>query len=1022
MTNLYQKSLQALFLALITSTSWGQNVPNQAQGVPTQELIHYWNFNNNASISTLTTATSSVVSGAAINAVAGGSSVIELDGTGQNFSVQNLNARNSDVAGTHLRFNLPIGGALVFNVPTTGYDDVIVKFATRRSSSGAGTQSWYYSTNGTDYTLLQTVTPNNGDPALVSLDFSAIAAADNNANFKLKVEFSEAPGSTAGNNRFDNFTVEGVVSAAPDTAAPTVAFTPTNSSVNVSTTPIIRIVFNENIRLVNNDPINNVNVDALVELKLNDASGASASFDATINGKEILISPLVPLLRGQKYYLAILPNVIEDESNNILTTTQSATFTTQSPTIAYKSSFVTVDENSGTLNFELTLTSPFTSSVDLVVKTAPFSTADDKDFTLVTKTLTFDANSTTSQIVTIPIIDDTDLEQQAEYFVLSLENANGISVTGTTTATVYIKDNDRLAPVPNNAINLNYIGSFDPSGSNTSTCEIVVHDPTSQKLFTTSAIAGFLDIVDFTNPSAPIVVKTIDMNPYGGVTSVAVKNGVLAVASPNDNEQLDGSVVFFNTDGDFIKQVTVGALPDMITFTPDGTKVMTANEGQPSVDYTVDPEGSVSIIDLTGGVANLSQSNVTTLNFTAYNAQEAALMASGVRKVKSTSTLSQDFEPEYITIDSNSNKAWVALQENNAIAEINLTNNTITSVWALGTKDISKPGNGFDVSDNNGQVLIANWPVQAFFIPDAIANYTANGTNYIVTANEGDEKEYGSYTERVAVGSMTLDPAVFPNAAVLKQSNNLGRFRATNANGNTDADAEFEAINCVGTRSFSIFDATTKQIVYDSGDDFEMYTASNYPTIFNADHTSSNATKNRSRAKGPEPEGVTTAVIGSKTFAFISLERVGGVMVYDVTDPTAVKFADYKNSRSTSAYAGDNGPEGITYIAADKSATGKAYILVANEISGTITIFEVTDPSLSNNEITSAPKTFNIFPNPSETGIVYFNRVADYDLFDISGKLIQSEKEALTINTASLKTGIYFVKTGEGIVKKLIVK
>ena len=1022
MTNLYQKSLQGLFLSLLASTSWGQNVPNQTQGVP-QELIHYWNFNDNSSISTQTAVSSSVVNGAAINAVAGGTSIIDFaNGTGQNFDVQNLNARNSDPSGAHLRFNNPIGGALVFNVPTTGFDDIIVKFATRRSGSGAGTQSWSYSTDGTSYTPLQTVTPNNGDPALASLDFSSISAADNNANFKLKVEFSEAPGSTAGNNRFDNFTVEGVISAAPDTAAPTVAFTPTNSSTKVSTTPVIKIAFNENIRLVNNDAINNANVDALVELKLNDATGTSALFDATINGKEILITPIVPLLKGQKYYFAILPNVIEDESNNVLTTTQSASFTTESPTVAIKSTFLTVDENSGTLNFELTLTSPSASTIDLVVKKAPFSTADENDFTLATQTLQFDANSTASQIITIPIIDDTDQEQQAEYFVLSLENANGIMVTGSTTATLYIKDNDRLAPVPNNAINLNYIGSFDPSGANTSTCEIVVHDPASQKLFTTSAIAGFLDVIDFNDPTNPTVVKTIDMNPYGGVTSVAVKNGILAVASPNDNEQLDGSVVFFNTNGDFIKQVTVGALPDMITFTPDGTKVMTANEGQPSVDYTVDPEGSVSIIDLTGGVANLSQSNVTTLNFTAYNSQEATLMASGVRKVKSTSTLSQDLEPEYITIDSNSNKAWVALQENNAIAEINLTNNTISSVWALGTKDISKPGNGFDVSDNNGQVLIANWPVQAFFIPDAIANYTANGTNYIVTANEGDEKEYGSYTERVAVSAMTLDPAVFPNAAVLKQTHNLGRFRATNANGNTDADAEFETINCVGTRSFSIFDATTKQIVYDSGDDFEMYTASNYPTLFNADHTSSNATKNRSRAKGPEPEGVTTAIIGGKTFAFISLERVGGVMVYDVTDPTAVKFVDYKNSRSTSAYAGDNGPEGITYIAADKSATGKPYILVANEISGTITVFEINDSNLSNNEVTSTPKTFAIFPNPSESGIVYFNRVADYDLYDMSGKLIQTKKEALTIDTASLKTGIYFVKTSEGMVQKLVVK
>ncbi len=133
----------------------------------------------------------------------------------------------------------------------------------------------------------------------------------------------------------------------------------------------------------------------------------------------------------------------------------------------------------------------------------------------------------------------------------------------------------------------------------------------------------------------------------------------------------------------FLKQVTVGALPDNISFTPDGTKVLTANEGQPNDDYTIDPEGSVSIIDISGGIENLTQSNVTTLLFDAFNAQETALIASGVRKLKLSSTLSQDLEPEYITTAANSEKAWVTLQENNAVAEINLTNNTITDVWAL---------------------------------------------------------------------------------------------------------------------------------------------------------------------------------------------------------------------------------------------------------------------------------------------------------------------------------------------------
>jgi DNA-binding beta-propeller fold protein YncE len=543
-------------------------------------------------------------------------------------------------------------------------------------------------------------------------------------------------------------------------------------------------------------------------------------------------------------------------------------------------------------------------------------------------------------------------------------------------------------------------------------------------LFTTSAVAGFLDVINFSDPTNPTVITSIDMNVYGGVTSVAVKNGIVAVASPNTDETLNGSVVFFDTNGTFLKQVTVGALPDMIVFSPDGTKVMTANEGQPNTTYTIDPEGSVSTIDISDGIASLSQANVTTINFTSFNTQEAALLSSGVRKVKTTSTLSQDFEPEYITISADSQKAYVALQENNAIAEINLTNNTITDIWALGTKDISIPGNGFDISDNNGQVLIANWPIKAFYIPDAISNYTVAGTNYIITANEGDEKEYGSFTERTTVGAATytLDPVVFPNASILKQNHNMGRFRTTNVNGNTDADVDYEVINCVGARSFSIFNATTKQIVFDSSDDFERYTAANFPTIFNSDHES-NSVKNRSRAKGPEPEGITVAKIGTETFAFITLERIGGVMVYNITNPNNVSFVDYKNSRSTSAFAGDHGPEGITYIAPENSPNGTPYVLVANEISGTITIFEVDTNALTTPDFGNRVKTFALFPNPSnQDGIVYFNRTADIEVFDLTGKVVLTQKEAQTINTKSLATGTYLVRTNEGIVKKLIVK
>lgn len=996
-----------------------------------QDLMHYWNFNNNASVAAITTP-SQTLGGASINAIAGGISNINFaEGVNQNFNVLNINAQNGDAHGTHLRFDDPIGGTLVFALPTSNYENVIVKFATRRSAQGAGSQLWSYSLNGTTFTSFETIAPNNGDPALATLDFSAISEADNNPNFKLKVEFVQGSGGTGGNNRFDNFTMNGTSIGGEDTTAPNVAFLPANASTNIVINTNPTLTFNENVRLIDDSAITNNNVASLVELRMNNSTGAAVPFTATFASNVITIVPSSPLTNSQNYYVALLPNVVEDLNDNAITTVKSAEFTTAAfdAKISMASNFVTVEENAGTLNFVLNLVSPTTGSVDLVVKGTPFSTADANDFTLVTQTLNFTAGSPLTHTIQIPIIDDTAEEQQAEYFVLALENPVNFSITGNPEATIYIKDNDRLAPVPNQDITLEYVGSFDPSGNRSSTCEIVVHDPASQRLFTTSAVAGYLDIIDFSNPTelnASSIVSSINMNSYGGVTSVAVKNGIVAVASPNANEALDGSVVFFTTDGVFLKQVTVGALPDMITFTPDGTKVLTANEGQPNADYSVDPEGSVSVIDISGGIANLTQNNVTTMYFTQFNSQETALIESGVRKLKSTSTLSQDLEPEYITISADSQKAWVALQENNAIAEINLANNTYTSLWVLGTKDMSIVGNGADISDNNGQVLIANWPIKSFYQPDGIASYTANGSNFIVTANEGDEKEYTGFVERIVVGAAnyTLDPVAYPQASMLKQNHNAGRFRASAFSGQaTGNPASFEQIYALGSRSFSIFNAETKEIVFDSGDDFEMYTAFNptFSSIFNSDHEA-NGFKTRSRAKGPEPEGVTLATIAGKTFAFIGLERIGGVMVYDVTNPNDVKFVDYKNNRTVSAYAGDHGPEGITFVSAANSPNNKDYVIVANEISGTLTLFEVNSENLSTPEYDKKPKTFVLFPNPASDGIVYFNRVADIEVYDFTGKLIHSEKQALTINTASLSSGIYLVKTSEGITKKLVVK
>jgi hypothetical protein len=665
---------------------------------------------------------------------------------------------------------------------------------------------------------------------------------------------------------------------------------------------------------------------------------------------------------------------------------------------------------------------PGTGTVKLTPRFGPFSTALSADHTFASSTVTF-SSSTPFVEVTIPIFNDK-VSEQDEYLNILMESPTGGVITGLPFFTVYIQDDDRAVIAPAKNIELNHIASFDPNPAVGSTTEIVVHDAKSQRLFMTSAIQDRMDIADFSDPKNIKLIKSIDMTPYGGITSVAVKNDVVAVASPNVNEQLDGQVVFFSTNGDYISKVTVGALPDMITFTPDGKKVLTANEGQPNLDYSVDPEGSISVIDISGGAANLTQAQVKTIDFKSWNAGEADLKAKGVRKLYAPSTMAQDFEPEYITVAADNIKAWVTLQENNAIAELDLSNNTVSAIWAMGTKNMNASGNGFDASDVSGSILLANWPVQSFYLPDGMANYSVNNKNYLITANEGDEKEYTPLNERTTVGAVILDATKFPQGDMLKETHALGRFRITNTQGDTDGDGDYDALYSVGSRSFSIWDATTKSLVWDAGDQLEWIT-SKHPAvgrIFNADNEGI-ALKGRSRAKGPEPEGVTVAEINGRSFAFVALERTGGVMVYDVTNPTAPVFEDYQNTRSNTALTGDLGPEGIQYISNANSPTGKPYVIVANEISGTITVFEII-----NNTLVSAVETINTnqnivaYPNPA-TDHIFVKNVDFMTITNMVGKVVyQGQNQADGIKVDNLATGVYFIRDNYGRTCKFVVK
>jgi 2',3'-cyclic-nucleotide 2'-phosphodiesterase/3'-nucleotidase/5'-nucleotidase len=491
-------------------------------------------------------------------------------------------------------------------------------------------------------------------------------------------------------------------------------------------------------------------------------------------------------------------------------------------------------------------------------------------------------------------------------------------------------------------IELRLLGTYATGEFGAGAAEIVAHDPKTQRLFVVNGADSTVDVLDASDPSHPSLLFSIPMAPYGDqANSVDVHHGVVAVAVQADVKTAPGKAVFFDTDGNFLNAVTVGALPDMITFSPDGRTVLTADEGEPNDDYDVDPLGTISVLDLKHGVERLTESDVTILDFAAYN--DGALDPS-VRIFGPNATVAQDLEPEYVAVSHDSKTAWVTLQENNAVAVVDIKARKLTSLVGLGFKDYSTAANRLDPSDRDGAISIANWPVFGMYQPDAIAAFRTGGRTYLITANEGDARDYDGFSEEARVGAITLDPVAFPTRATLRMNANLGRLNITTATGNTDGDAELEALYTFGARSFSIW-SDTGELVFDSGDRLEQIVAATYPAFFNAGNDD-NAFDSRSDNKGPEPEAIAVGELYGAVYAFVGLERVGGVMVYDVTDPTAPRFVEYVNNRdftaaANTAAAGDLGPEGLHFVPREESPTNTPLLVVANEISGTTTVYEI---------------------------------------------------------------------------------
>ncbi|MGI3167945.1 choice-of-anchor I family protein [Pseudooceanicola sp. C21-150M6] len=470
--------------------------------------------------------------------------------------------------------------------------------------------------------------------------------------------------------------------------------------------------------------------------------------------------------------------------------------------------------------------------------------------------------------------------------------------------------------------------TFD-SGAGEGGSEVVAHF--DGRLYITDGAEDRVNVVDAATGELVFSIDLTVVPDYDGLNSVTVSASGIAVAIERDIDDFDNGVVArFSLDGTYIDAIEVGNLPDMVTFSKDGTMIFVANEGEP--DGGTDPMGSISIIDVATGVAQ-------TFDFTQFDAMAEELAEAGVR-IFPDNMPSTDFEPEYIA--EADGKLYVTLQEANTVAVFDLETMSWEALQPLGLADHSVDGNGIDPSDRDDAIDIHTVPVMGIRMPDAIAATEIDGQVYYFTANEGDDRgdfDEGGDAARVGdildgdVPGLSIDPSV--------DTTGLERLTVSIIDGDTDGDGDIDVLHSYSSRSFSIFDAAGN-LVFDSGDDFEQIIASIRPAnAFNNDDFPSDdldvVDDGRSDNKGPEAEAIAVGQVGDRTLAFIGLERDSGIMIYDVTNPSYSTFLDYIDGSEF----GNVSPEVISFIAPEDSATGLAQIAVAYEISGTTSVYDL---------------------------------------------------------------------------------
>lgn len=443
----------------------------------------------------------------------------------------------------------------------------------------------------------------------------------------------------------------------------------------------------------------------------------------------------------------------------------------------------------------------------------------------------------------------------------------------------------------------------------------------SKRIDAKTLIPGITNILD---------VTCIKVSPDGKFIAMTV------AANPITDR---GWIVITDLSGKYLAHYTVGSLPDNLAITPDSKKILVANEGEPGKGLQIDPEGTISIIDLTKGI---TKGEVTEIKIqdSLIKGEVKVALDEYILASPHKPTYSQALEPEYITVDKDGKFAYVVFQEESAIGKLDIANKKFLWLDSMGYKDHSKAENAMAIGKDNPNLVTAN--VLGMYQPDGISLVQRGQDTYILTANEGDARDYGRdlFREDASnIGDLIKNGAVI-NVPVTEEMKNLrvNQYRGKNSKG------EYDKLFSFGARSFSILkiEKDGVKMIFDSGKEMEEITKELLPQYFNADNKDNKA-YGRNGTKGPEPEDITVGVVDGKTYAFIGLERVGGLITYDITNIEKPVYSGYFTSRDFSdKIAGDVGIEGLKFVDAKSSPTGKALILAANEISNSVAIYEVT--------------------------------------------------------------------------------